>query len=163
MGWKVTGRVRFKLEVRDTDGELRSPEVDRWLEHDGWRWERKLDSISRSESLPGAGKSWHSKLLGCWPSWGRGERPEVSPQQARPHLVQDVLVEVGHVALAGHRAIVIISEVLFQSHGIMGDVQDCVQVVGQHLRQSDSLPPCPAAKTGPRDNAPPPRFFPPLC
>lgn len=55
-----------------------------------------------------------------------------------PHLVQDVLVEVGHVSLAGHGAIIIISEVFLQSHGVMGDVQDRVQVMGQHLRQSGS-------------------------
>lgn len=67
-----------------------------------------------------------------------------------PHLVQDILVEVGHVSLAGHRAIVIISEVLLQGHGVMRDVQDCVQVVGQHLRQSGSLSSWTPTKTGPK-------------
>ena len=42
---------------------------------------------------------------------GSGER------ERGPHLVQDVLVEVGHVSLAGHGTIVIISEVLLQGHG----------------------------------------------
>lgn len=59
-----------------------------------------------------------------------------------PHLVEDVLVEVGHVALTGHGAIVVIPEVLLQGHGVMGDVQDRVQIVGQHLGQSDSLLSC---------------------
>lgn len=59
-----------------------------------------------------------------------------------PHLVEDVLVEVGHVTLTGHGAIVVIPEVLLQGHGVMGDVQDRVQVVGQHLGQRDSLLSC---------------------
>lgn len=66
---------------------------------------------------------------------GEGRSPQA------PHLVQDVLVEVGHVTLTGHRAVIVIPEVLLQGHGVMGDVQDRVQVVGQHLgqRQSDRL------------------------
>lgn len=73
----------------------------------------------------------------CWGAgWEVGRGRGASP--AGPHLVQDVLVEVGHVSLAGHGAIVVVSEVLLQSHGVVGDVQDCVQVVGQHLRQRAS-------------------------
>lgn len=49
------------------------------------------------------------------------------------HLVQDVFVEVGHVALAGHRPVVVITEMLLQRHGVVGDAQHRVQVVGQHL------------------------------
>lgn len=117
-------------------------EGDRWLGCDGWRWENK-DGQRRLkwELTGGVGKSWSSKVLGCWPGWGSGERLEVS-RTSEAHLVQDVLVEVGHVALAGHGAIIIISEVLLQGHRVMGDMQDRVQVVGQHLRQSGSLPFC---------------------
>lgn len=82
--------------------------------------------------------------------WGAGQTGkwgEVLPR-ARPHLVQDVLVEVGHVSLAGHRAVIVIPEVLLQSHRVVGDVQDRVQVVGQHLRQSGSLPSRAPAETG---------------
>lgn len=72
--------------------------------------------------------------------WGAGwEVGEVKvPPPCWAHLVQDVLVEVGHVSLAGHGPIVIISEVLLQSHRVVGDVQDRVQVMGQHLRQRGS-------------------------
>lgn len=75
---------------------------------------------------------------------GSGERLE------GPHLVQNVLVEVGHVPLAGHRAIVIISEVLLQGHRVVRDVQDGVQVVGQHLRQRAVCLPEPQPKLGQR-------------
>lgn len=90
------------------------------------------------------GRSWGGKELGCWPGW------EVERGERGPHLVQDVLVEVGHVSLAGHGTIVIISEVLLQGHGVMRDVQDGVQVVGQHLRQRGAyLPePWPSWATG---------------
>lgn len=64
---------------------------------------------------------------------GEGRSPQA------PHLVQDVLVEVGHVTLTGHGAVIVIPEVLLQGHGVMGDMQDRVQVVGQHLGQSDRL------------------------
>lgn len=58
-------------------------------------------------------------------------------------LVQDVLVEVGHVALAGHRAVIVITEVLLEGHRVMGYVQHRVQIVRQHLRQSRYLLPVP--------------------
>lgn len=76
---------------------------------------------------------------------GEGRSPQA------PHLVQDVLVEVGHVTLTGHRAIIVIPEVLLQGHGVMGDVQDRVQVVGQHLGQSDRLFFCIPIRPWPED------------
>lgn len=92
-----------------------------------------MDRAGRSRSL------WQGQRVGVARYWAAGQAGEVGrgyrcPLQAGPHLVQDVLVEVGHVSLAGHRAVVIISEVFLQGHGVMGDVQDRVQVVGQHLR-----------------------------
>ena len=53
--------------------------------------------------------------------------------ETRPYLVEDIFGEVRHVALAGHRAIIIIPEVLLQSYWVVGDGQDCAQVMGQHL------------------------------
>lgn len=55
------------------------------------------------------------------------------------HLVQDVFVEVRHVALTGHWAIIVIPEVLLQSHRIVRNAQDRAQVVGQDLERSTSL------------------------
>lgn len=49
------------------------------------------------------------------------------------YLVQYVFVEVRHVAMIGHWALVIILEVLLQSHGVMWNVQHSVKVVGEHL------------------------------
>lgn len=49
------------------------------------------------------------------------------------YLVQYVFVEVRHVAMIGHWPLVIILEVLLQSHGIMWNVQHRVKVVGEHL------------------------------
>ena len=49
------------------------------------------------------------------------------------HLVQDVFVEVRHVALAGDWTVIIIPEVFLQSHRIMRDTQDGTQVMGQDL------------------------------
>lgn len=54
---------------------------------------------------------------------GRGSR----------YLIQDVFVEVWHVAMIRHRPVVIILEVLLQGHGVMWDVQHRVQVVGKNL------------------------------
>lgn len=53
-------------------------------------------------------------------------------------LVQDVFVEVRHVALTGHRAVIVVPEVLLQSHRVVRDAQDRAQVVGQHLERSTS-------------------------
>ena len=52
----------------------------------------------------------------------------------RLYLIQDVFVEVWHVSLIGHGPIIVILEVLLQSHGVMWDVQHRVQVVGEHLK-----------------------------
>lgn len=49
-------------------------------------------------------------------------------------LIQNELVQVWHVSLVGDRTLVIIFEVLLQSHRVMGNVHDCTQVVGQHLK-----------------------------
>lgn len=49
------------------------------------------------------------------------------------NLVQYVFVEVWHVAMIGHWPLVIILEVLLQSHGVMWNVQHRVKVVGEHL------------------------------
>lgn len=49
------------------------------------------------------------------------------------YLVQYVFVKVGHVAMIGHWPLVIILEVLLQSHGVMWNVQHRVKVVGEHL------------------------------
>lgn len=49
------------------------------------------------------------------------------------YLIQYVFVEVGHVAMIRHRPVIIILEVLLQSHGVMWDVQHRVQVVRKHL------------------------------
>lgn len=45
------------------------------------------------------------------------------------YLCQDILVDVGHVPLAGHRPIVIVFKVLLQCNGIMRNIQSCVEVV----------------------------------
>lgn len=63
---------------------------------------------------------------------GRGELPVT-------HLVQDVPVQVRHVALAGHGPVVVVPEVLLQRHGVVRDAQHRAQVVGQHLQTSTSL------------------------
>lgn len=49
------------------------------------------------------------------------------------YLVQDVFVEVRHVAMIGHWPLIIILEVLLQSNGVMWNVQHRVEVVGEHL------------------------------
>lgn len=49
------------------------------------------------------------------------------------HLVQYIFVEVGHVAMIRHGAVIVVLEVLLQSHGVMWDLQHRVQVVRQHL------------------------------
>ena len=41
-------------------------------------------------------------------------------------LCQNVLIEVRHITVAGHRSIVIILEVLFQGPKFMGNVQSSV-------------------------------------
>lgn len=51
------------------------------------------------------------------------------------YLIEYVFVEVGHVAMIWHRAIVIILEMFLQGNRIMWDVQDSVQVVRKHLRR----------------------------
>lgn len=60
---------------------------------------------------------------------------KTNQQQQSQHLSQYIFVEVGHVAMIRHRPIIVILEVLLQSHGVMWDLQHCVQVVGQHLRK----------------------------
>lgn len=50
-----------------------------------------------------------------------------------PHLVEDVPVEVRHVALVRERPLVIIFEMLLKGHGVMRDPHHGAQVVGQHL------------------------------
>lgn len=59
----------------------------------------------------------------------------IMKEQQWQHLGQYVFVEVGHVAMIRDRPIVIVLEVLLQSHGVMWDLQHCVQVVGQHLKK----------------------------
>lgn len=51
------------------------------------------------------------------------------------YLIQYVFVEVWHVAMIRHRSIIIILEVLLQSHGVMWNIQYCIQVVGKHLEK----------------------------
>lgn len=51
------------------------------------------------------------------------------------YLVQDELVQVGHVALVGDGALVVVLEVLLQGHGVVRDVHHRTQVVGQHLQR----------------------------
>lgn len=51
------------------------------------------------------------------------------------YLVKDIFVKVGHITLAGHWSIIIISKVLLKSHWVMWDTQDCTEVVGQNLKQ----------------------------
>lgn len=53
------------------------------------------------------------------------------------HLIQDVFVEVRHITLTGNWAIIVIPEVLLQSHGVMWDTQDCAQVVRQYLKDDN--------------------------
>lgn len=50
------------------------------------------------------------------------------------HLIEDVFVEIRHITLTGNWTIVIIPEVLLQSHRVMWDTQDCAQVVRQYLK-----------------------------
>lgn len=58
------------------------------------------------------------------------------------YLVEDILIEVGHVALIGHRSIIVISEVLLQCLFVMGDAQGRAQVVGEDLKQNRSFKQC---------------------
>lgn len=111
----------------ETEGELRGARRGEWLGSEGWKWR----CAEGTEVGVYRGRTCIGVLAG---KWGEVEVPPL----AGPYLVQDVLVEVGHVPLAGHGTIVIISEVLLQSHRVMGDVQDRVQVMGQHLRQKGS-------------------------
>lgn len=53
--------------------------------------------------------------------------------------------------MTGHGAIIVIPEVLLQGHGVMGDVQDRVQVVGQHLGQSNKFLFCILIRSWPKD------------
>lgn len=55
------------------------------------------------------------------------------------HLVQDVFVEVRHVTLTGHRAVIVVPEMVLQSHRVVRDAQNRAQVVGQHLERNASL------------------------
>lgn len=43
-------------------------------------------------------------------------------------------MEVRHITLTGNWAIIVIPEVLLQSHGVMWNTQDCAQVVRQYLK-----------------------------
>lgn len=52
------------------------------------------------------------------------------------YLVQYVFVEVWHVPMIGHWALVVVLEVLLQGHGVMWNVQHCVEVVGEHLSET---------------------------
>lgn len=58
------------------------------------------------------------------------------------HLVQDVFVEVRHVTLTGHRAVIVVPEMVLQSHRVVRDAQNRAQVVGQHLKRNTSLMIC---------------------
>jgi hypothetical protein len=49
------------------------------------------------------------------------------------HLVQYESIEVGHVALVGHRALIIILKVLLQGDWVMGYLHHSAQVMREHL------------------------------
>lgn len=53
--------------------------------------------------------------------------------------------------MTGHGAVVVIPEVFLQGHGVMRDVKDRVQVVGQHLGQSNRLLFCIPIRLWPED------------
>lgn len=46
-----------------------------------------------------------------------------------PHLVQNEAVQIGHVALVGQRAFVIVSEMLFEGNRIVRDLHHCAKVM----------------------------------
>ena len=60
-------------------------------------------------------------------------RPRALRPSVPTHLVQNVGVEVGHVALLGDGPVVVVPEMFLQCHGVVGEVQHRVQVVGQNL------------------------------
>lgn len=51
------------------------------------------------------------------------------------YLIQDVFIEVWHVAMIGYWTVVVILKVFLQGHGVMGNVQHCVQVVRKDLKK----------------------------
>lgn len=50
-----------------------------------------------------------------------------------PHLVEDVPVEVRHVALVRQGPFVVFFEMLLKVHGVVRDLHHRAQVIGQHL------------------------------
>lgn len=66
--------------------------------------------------------------------WKNGMSLEIAGDFNR-YLIQYVFVEVWHVAMIRHWSIIIILEVLLQSHGVMWNIQYCIQVVGKHLEK----------------------------
>jgi hypothetical protein len=49
------------------------------------------------------------------------------------HLVQYESIEVRHVTLVGHRALIIILKMLLQCHRVMGYLHHGAQVMREHL------------------------------
>lgn len=60
---------------------------------------------------------------------------DLTEQLSFSHLIEYVFVEVRHVPLTGHWAIIIISEMFLKGNRVMWDTQDCAQVVGQDLKK----------------------------
>lgn len=46
-----------------------------------------------------------------------------------PHLVQNKVVQIRHVALVGQRSFVIISKMLFKGNGVVRDLHHCAEVM----------------------------------
>lgn len=53
------------------------------------------------------------------------------------YLVQDELVQVGHVPLVGDGTLVVVFEVLLQRHRVVRDPHHGAQVVGKHLQSPE--------------------------